>query len=286
MKREIVSDALNHIDESFICEAACFTPSESGGKEKQMNTRKLIKIVFIAAVLMSLMIVSAVAVEMLVYSPKKAVEVAQQELKKMQKIGLLSEELFIKDEPNNIFEFQEGLVTDSEGKTSKFSGKIYNHHYSVRSWADKCSVDFDVDVKDGIVRSFHIEATGEETDNRVDDREFELNGKMYYYYDNYDDIFRPDMTIDEFCSLLAEYWGFNGYKLQFTKDQNFVYTNENYDSNYEAAPNGDELLSSLCCKDFLIVSFDGDKRGESVAISLMHFPGRISLNVGRQHVVG
>ena len=277
MNRDFLSDALGYIDDKYISEAAGFSFSENSGKEKNVSRRKLIKIVFLAAVIMSLMAVSAVAVDRMIYSPQRAVEIAQRELEKMQEIGLFSGELFIEDDPDNILEFQPGMVTHTDGTKSRWS-KDVEHHYSVRSWNEKCSLDFDVDVKDGVVRRLHIEAPGDESDNRVDDREFELNGKVYYYYDNYGDIFRPDMTINEFCAKLSEYWGFGGFTLEKMTDQ--IYDQE------QPLPSGEEALSSLCCKNYLYVSFEGDKRGEYMCISLMHFPGRISLNIARDHPGG
>lgn len=277
MNKEFLSDALGYIDDKYISEGAGLTFSENSGKEKNVSRRKLIKIVLLAAAIMSLMAGSAIAVDRLVYSPQRAVEIARRELEKMQEIGLLSEELFIENEPDNILEFQPGMVTHADGTTSSWSKEV-EHHYSVRSRADKSSVMFNVDVKDGVVRSFSIEASGDESDNRVDDREFELNGKMYYYYDNYDDIFREDITINEFCAKLSEYWGFGDFKLEKMVDQ--IYYEEC------TLPTGDEALSSLCCENYLYVSFEGDKRGEQMCIGLIHFPGRICLNVDRDHLKG
>ena len=277
MNREFLSDALGYIDDKYISEAAGLSFSENSGKEKNVSRRKLIKIVFLAAVIMSLMAVSAVAVDRMIYSPQRAVEIAQRELKKMQEIGLFSGELFIEDDPDNILEFQPGMVTRTDGTKSRWS-KDVEHHYAVRSWNEKCSLNFNVDVKDGVVRSLSIEAPGDESDNRVDDRKFELNGKLYYYYDNYDDIFRPDMTINEFCAKLSEYWGFGDFTLEKMTDQ--IYDQE------QPLPSGEEALSSLCCKSYLYVSFEGDKRGEQMCISLLHFPGRICLNIDRDHPGG
>ena len=268
MKRDIVSDVLGYIDDSYISEAANYSASQNNLDEKTIKRKRLFKVVLVAAMLMSLFAVTAVGVEMYVNSPQMAVEIAKKELAKMQDIGILSGDIVIENEPK-IVEFE-------ERKTKE--GRIYNHLYSVRSLNGKYSVTFDVDTKDGIVRSFNIEAFGDESDERSDDREMELNGKVYYYYNNFDDIFDPTMTVDKFCIRLAKYWGFTGYTLSSTEDEFYGYDTE--------APDGSALLSSICEGPYITVYFEGDQRNMPMYIELGRFPGRMFLVVGKGHLNG
>lgn len=272
MKREIISDALDCIDDGYISEAACYTFSPNNGKEKQTGTRKFIKIVLIAAVFMSLFAITALGVDSYVNSPQRAVEVAQQELKKMQELGLLSENIYIKDSPDVIREFDEQRAYED-----KF-GRILNHRYAVRSNTDEYTVCFNVDTKDGKVRYFNVQAFGDEYDEKVEGREIEFGDRIYYYYDNFDDLFDPRITIDQFCSRLAKYFGFSGYRLSSTVDEFYGYNTD--------VPDGHALLSTICDEAYLTIYFDGDQRGVPMYVQINHLPGGLIMNVGVTHAKG
>ena len=90
----------------------------------------------------------------------------------------------------------------------------------------------------------------------------------------------PDgMTVDKFCTLLAKYWGFSGYRLAQTDDAMFHYAQLN--------PGGGELLTDFAgANSYLTVYFDGDQSGTPMYISLDRFPGRVNVLFGMLHQVG
>ena len=106
------------------------------------------------------------------------------------------------------------------------------------------------------------------------------NGKeTFHTYNNYDDILPDGMTVDKFCTLLAKYWGFSGYRLAQTDDAMFHYTQLN--------PGGGELLTDFAgANSYLTVYFDGDQSGTPMYIGLDRFPGRVSVLFGMLHQVG
>lgn len=273
MKKEILSEAMNYLDDRYLLEAARLS-SVSRGKEqtKTMKSRRILKITLIAAVLVSLFVGTAFAAALYINSPEQAVKVAQQELKKMQELGLLSRELSLEEEPDQVYEFP------MEEGSKFFPGRIRNHRYSVRSWNDKYSLVLDVDTKDGKIRLFNIQAKGDETDEILAEKTWADDGSTYYWYNNFDDIFPADITIDTFCSLLAEYWGFSGYRLSGTQDGFYGYDTP--------VPDGSTLLRSICDEAYLTVFFEGDQEGIPMYVELNHYINSIGLTVGTSHTVG
>ena len=104
-------------------------------------------------------------------------------------------------------------------------------------------------------------------------------GENYAYFDNYDDIIPGDITVDRFCTLLAEYWGFSGYRLAQTDDATFRYA--------QLDPSGGEPLTDFAdANSYLTVYFDGDQSGTPMYISLDRFPGRVNVLFGMLHQIG
>ena len=115
------------------------------------------------------------------------------------------------------------------------------------------------------------------------DSEGEWVEKPIYFYDNYTDIFPADLTVGHFCELLAEYWGFSGYRLAETVDSMY------FDEPQTPVDPG-SLLKALHdntkANYYLPVFFEGDQEGEPMYIQLHQFPGYVSLMVGTGHAVG
>ncbi len=279
MKR-LISDALDFVDDSYIAEALQLSqPSEEtekGGKIIPMKKRKsgkIIKTALVAAIAACLLGVTAAAASYLIDSPEKALKTARLELATMQELGILSREISLSDEPNDIVELES--YTDSH----IYPGRQFKSRYSVREWDGKYSVMLDVDMATGKVYNFTIEAKADENDEPLPDRVWESeNGDKNYYYSNFDDLFEPGTTVDVYCNALAEYWGYEGYTLSTTEDSFYGYDAE--------APDGNTLLSEICDGAYLTVYFDGDENGAPMYIQLMRFPGRVCLMAGTNHAVG
>lgn len=275
MKKDVISKALDYIDNSYIREAAMLSPDRKGGEEnkevkKIIYTRKIIKVAIIAAALVSLFAVTAFAAALYINSPEQAVKVAQQELNKMQEMGLIAEGMSMSDEPDYIGELQE------ETKNAYFFGRILKHRYTVRDFDGKYMVELTVDTATGKASRVNLKALGDESDEVVG--VMEMQGTTFYYYDNFDDLFRTDITIDEFCTLLAEYWGFSGYTLSGTEDSFYDYDTD--------VPSGDTLLRDICDGPYLTVYFEGDQSGVPMFIEMFNFPAHVYLGFGTGHLIG
>lgn len=278
--KKLISDALDFVDDSYIAEAmqplAPSAETRKGGKISPMKKRKsgkLFKTALIAAVVASLLGVTAAAASYLVDSPEKALKTARAELAAMQELGILSREISLSDEPNDIVELE------SYTNNMIYPGRQFKSRYSVREWGGKYSLTLDVDMATGKIFNFTVEAKADENDEPLPDRTFETeNGESLSYYSNFDDLFDPGMTVDVYCSALAKYWGYEGYTLSATEDSFYDYDTE--------APDGNTLLSEICDGAYLTVYFDGDEDGTPMYIQLVRFPGRVCLMAGTNHAVG
>ena len=110
--------------------------------------------------------------------------------------------------------------------------------------------------------------------------------KTFYYYENYEDLLSPGQTVDGFCSALAEYRGYNGYRLADRGDA--VYTEE-YAAFYGAVDGSTrmtDILWDTSGNHYLAVFFDGDPEQAPVYLGLMQYPGFVGMDVGIRHPVG
>lgn len=237
-----------------------------------MITKVFSKAMFFAAVIVCVFAVSACGTDKAVSNSEQAEKTARYELAKMQEQGILSKEIVIEEELYRISEREE-----NSDKT-EFFGRVFEHRYSIVSQGDKYAVNLSVDSDDGKISSLIIEAKADENDEVINEIYFEEQDEIAYYYSNFDDLFRPDMTIDELCEMLTEYWGFSGYTLSGTKDDYYSYDTD--------TPDGSALLNSICDEPYLTVYFDGDQENVPRFIELVRFPSRVCLVIGTLHLLG
>ena len=104
-----------------------------------------------------------------------------------------------------------------------------------------------VDTMSGKIVHISTEAKADETDTPIPGGDVTVetgNGtETFHTYNNYDDILPDGMTVDKFCTLLAKYWGFSGYRLAQTDDAMFHYAQLN--------PGGGEAADGLCRREQL-----------------------------------
>ena len=306
MNRELLSKALCEIDESFIAEAYRPVPEAASGSSERivhMKKKRMITFALVAALMLSLSIAAYAAVSM-VNSPQVAERVAKEEIERWKEIGLLNPEVAFEGEADRIVEFPE------QKGDERWYGRFFAHSYDVRfylgpvSWGNqtpsadlvqrKYGCSLTIDTLSGKITAATIDAkAGEDAvpvredvwKDPVDpsDPEGEWVEKPIYFYDNYADIFPADMTVDRFCTLLAEYWGFSGYRLAETVDE-FYYDEP------QASVDPNSLLKDLNADTranyYLTVFFEGDQPGVPMYIQLNQFPGYVSLMVGTVHAVG
>ena len=240
--------------------------------------RRTARVALIAAIIFVLLIGSACAAGLYVNSPEQAWKTAQREIQKMKDMGILSQEVQIGSEAKQIIERRE--ETDPEF----YFERLFKRRYDIRVYGDgKYAVNLYIDMETGKITYLSVGAKADENDVPVGESEWwngEKNEKTYIYA-NYDDIVPAELTVDELCTLLEEYWGFTGYTLSGTKDGNYGYDT--------AVPSGDMLVSELGDAPYLTVYFDGDQSGVPMFIELGAYgsnPGRVYVLIGTNHTVG
>lgn len=285
MNAESIFDALELVDESFKKEALEFM--EYKHMKKGSGKKKAVKLFLIAAVIVSLFTVTAYAVDSIINSAATAEKVARQEFKKMQELGLYSREITVIDEPADFT-----MESEAQEGGDYWYDRLFTHSWYVRWYTDEDNsyfINLKVDTTSGKIVDMAMEAEAGEDDVPIGEAEWQVpiddegNTEMMtmYYYDNFDDLIDPDITIDEYCSLLAEYWGFEGYSLGKTVEEDFYHLDVE-------APSGDTLLTELSKMDeyYLTVYFEGDQEGVPMYVQLVNFPGRVCLLTGTNHAVG
>ena len=278
MKALDIMEAAGGIDDEILMEVT--SAMQEKNTEKTFRTKRTLRTVLIAAALVLVLAGSALAAGRLINSPAQAVKVARQEIAKMQDMGILSSEYrFFDGEPDYLGE------APNMGVSDYWFGRIFPHSYIVRGGtADgKYFMNLFVDTMSGKIVQLTTEAKADETDEPIPGSEgvWDNGDELipYYLYDNYDDILPDGMTVDKFCTLLAKYWGFSGYRLAQTDDAMFHYAQLN--------PGGGELLTDFAgANSYLTVYFDGDQSGTPMYISLDRFPGRVNVLFGMLHQVG
>ena len=278
MKALDIMEAAGGIDDEILMEVTSAMQEQNTGTP--LRAKRTLRTVLIAAALALVLAGSAFAAGRLINSPAQAVKVARQEIAKMQDMGILSSEFrFFDGEPDYLGE------APNMGVSDYWFGRIFPHSYIVRgTTADgKYFMNLFVDTMSGKIVQLTTEAKADETDEPIPGSEgvWDNGDELipYYLYDNYDDILPDGMTVDKFCTLLAKYWGFSGYRLAQTDDAMFHYAQLN--------PGGGELLTDFAgANSYLTVYFDGDQSGTPMYISLDRFPGRVNVLFGMLHQVG
>ena len=297
MNREKAFELLGELDGRFVEEAARYAPEAASGSPERivhMKTRKIITFALAAALLLALG-VTAYAGYQAVATPQAAERVALEQIEVWKKMGILSESVVFEGPANDIYEMEE------RDGGEYWYGRLFPHSYDVRFYGNsqfnkerqKYGCSLRVDTLTGKIMSANIDAEAdadaapvreEEIQQPVDpgDPNTEWKTVVWSFYDNYSDIFPEDMTVDRFCTLLAEYWGFSGYTIGETDDAS-------YGTHFDPI-DGSTLLKDLNADSrenyYLTVFFDGDQEGAPMYIQLHQFPGYVTLTLGTGHAVG
>ncbi len=288
MNRELLSKAVGAIDDRYVAEARFPLPEEASGPSERivhMKKKRIISLA-IAAVLMLSLSISAFAMYDSISTPQAAEKVAREQIKTWKELGLLNPEVTVAGEANKIVEIEE----HSGGEA--WYGRFFPHSFDV-DWyfgEQKYGCSMNIDTLDGKIKYVTFFAVADEDAEAVDEIELtvgpEGEKKTFYYYDNYADLLPDDQTVDDFCSALAAYWGYDGYRLADRGDA--VYT-EDYASFFASVRGSTRMLDvpwDMSGRNFLAVYFDGDAENTPVYIALMRFPGYVGIDVGISHPVG
>ncbi len=277
MKREQLSDIICGIDDRHVAEAIQFDPGlckRSPERMVHMKKRRTFALA-IAAVLVFALSITAYAAYQSVATPEAARSVAQEQLAVWKQMGLLSDRVELAPEADTVTESAESVGDDY------WYGRFFTHRYNVlwdagQTSGPKYGAMLSVDTLSGKIMTLVIDARPDEGVAPV------RTEGGYSYYDNYADIFPEDMTVDRFCTLLAEYWGFSGYTLAGTAD-------ETYGTDYAAIDGATRLkdINDVTGENYyLTVFFEGDQAGAPMYVQLVQYPGFVTLIVGTGHGVG
>ena len=304
MKREQLASVISNIDDRLIADCVYYAPEGTAGsseRSRRVNMKRIVTLALAAALILSLG-VTAYAVKTSVASPEAAQKVALQELEVWKQMGLISPDISFEGDADQIVEIEEHSGSDY------WYGRLFQHSYDVRwglgpiDWGDqtppseliqrKYGCNLQVDTLTGKITQAWIDVRPEENDvpnGSVTvqfgdpDEPGTLVDHELYFYAIFDEIFPADMTVDRFLTLLAEYWGFSGYTLAETVDEQ--YYNAHWDP---VAP--DSLLKDMPSGNtdnyYLTVFFDGDQEGAPMYLQLTQFPGYSQLAFGTGHAVG
>ncbi len=261
------------------------------GKARHFRAKRVVAAALAAVMILGLS-AAAYAVNQAVGTPQAAERVARQETEVWKQMGLLNPEVVFEGDANMIVE-----IPERNGGESWY-GRLFAHSYDVRWYISKEGAKYGcnltIDTLSGKILAATIDARADA--DAVPVREEVLRHPLdpenpdgeqvempLRFYDNFTDIFPADMTVDCFCTLLAEYWDFSGYRLAETVDN--LYFDEP-----QAAVDPNSLLKDMNdgaeSNYYLTVFFEGDQPGAPMYIQLNQFPGYVSLALGTRHAVG
>ena len=205
---------------------------------------------------------------------KAAHDSTQYALNELYEMGILGIPHTLKTGENSYFDLE-------EAKTGFFDRKIPECYYANCPTEEGDWVSIFVDKETGKALACSIDIYAQDGDEKLDREPIDTGNENHdkiYYYDSFDRLMREDMTLDEFCTSLCDYWGFDGYTISGTKYEDYGYDTE--------APAGDTLIKDLMDKPFVTVYFDGDQDGVPMFIELSCFPGHTHFSFGYTHMVG
>lgn len=279
MRREQLSRVFGNLEDRQIAEAYQFDPARGGhAPERNVPMKKRIIALAIAATLLLSLGIGAYAAYDVVSGPKAAERVALEQLAVWQDLGLLSKEIRFESPAVYIKEQQ------AEQGGDYWYGRLFPHCFDVRFSNEKYVCQLKVDTLSGKIVLARISAHPDETDEPV---ALEPRGgeKSTYVYDNFDDIFPSDLTVDDLCARLSEYWGFSGYRIGETVDNYFP----EYEKQWPPI-DGATLLKDMPklnpTQYYLTVFFEGDQEGAPMYLELGNYPSYVDLTIGNHHSIG
>lgn len=237
--------------------------------------RKLGRTLLLAAVLVSLLTATAYAANVYLTSPEQAIKVAKRELLLWDELGIV--------EPQGAFPEENAVAykMDEEDLGASFYHRVLRPHYMVTLNRDNGYAVCMVDTANGKIYHVSYCVNADEDDPIVGDG-IEWEDGMAYVRDNVSDLIPEDLTLDDLCQKLCDYWGFSGYRIGGTNNADYHYEDVHYD--------GDLPVRELWRQPYATVYFEGDQEGVPMYIELSAFayPGRSStgLMIGTNHGVG
>lgn len=237
--------------------------------------RKLGRTLLLAAVLISLLTVTAYAANAYLTSPEQAIKVAKRELQLWEELGIVKPQgAFLEDE-------SWAYKRDEQDLGVSFYHRVLRPRYDVTIARENGYVFCMVDTANGKIYHVSFEARADENDPIVGDG-IEWEDGTAYIRDNVSDLVPEGQTLNELCQMLCDYWGFTGYRIGDTNYSPYHYEDVRYD--------GDMPVRELWQQPFVTVYFEGDQEGVPMYIEVdaYAYPGRSStgLLIGTNHALG
>ena len=280
MRREQLSRVFGNLEDRQIAEAFAFDPDRCDHAPERitaMKKKRIISLALASALLLTLGVAAYAAYDR-VSGPKAAERVALEQLEVWKDLGLLSPEIEFDSHATYVKEQQARQGSDY------WYGRLFPHCFDVRYSNEKYSCRLQIDTLSGIIVLAGISAYPEETDKPVA-IEPQGDSEPFYVYDNFDDIFPADLTVDDLCSRLAAYWGFSGYRIGETVDDYFPA----YEKQWPPIDGG-TLLRDMPklnpTQYYLTVFFEGDQDGAPMYVELGNYPSYVDLTIGNHHSIG
>ena len=259
MNGEKVFQAITDLEDRYVEEAICYAPGNAAGapgRTVHMKKKRIISLALAAALLLALGAVSYAA-NAAISTPEAAEKVALEQLEVWKEMGLISQEITFSGPATEIYELEE------EQGDSYWYNRLFPHNYQTQWYGEgvgKYSGEMRVDTRSGKVLYAAICAQSDV---------------------GLEDIIPGDLTVDRFCGLLAEYWGFSGYRIADTTDKFY--------GDFPAI-DGSVLMKDVASvaplNYYLTVFFEGDQEGAPMYICLNDFEDSVLLTFGDGHTVG
>lgn len=236
-------------------------------RSSKRPTGRALKVTLIAAALAVLLMAGALAVGSFITSEGQALAVARRELQVWKDMGILTADVKLDGENLMIWKDEEGSF-----QTDDWPHRILNPIYYIRNYGGKYSTNVCVDTITGKIIDLTIQAWADEDAEPVPGKQLVVqpDDQVFYYYENFGDIFDPAMTVGEFCAKLADYWGYDGFTIRRK--------GEDFRGDDLEGPAG-ELLAD-CYSPYIPVYFHGDQEGAPQYIQVMDLPSGAVLMVG------
>ena len=170
-------------------------------------------------------------------------------------------------------------VTEPDQKATTFNDRILLLCYQVSCGTEEGNwVSVYVSIDSGKALACSIATRPQEGDPKLEKEPIDMDGRKLYFYDSFERVMREDMTLEEYCTLLNEYWGFDGCTISGTQ-----YADYGYDTQ---PPAGDTLMKDLMGQSFVTLYFEGDQEDMPMFLEGNYFPEDTHFNFGFFHMVG
>ena len=202
-----------------------------------------------------------------------ALAAAQAALDELYDLGLLStHHTLVSGERPNI------RTTEADMKSTVSERLLPPCYYVSCGTAEGNWVTIYVSIDSGKALSCSMDVRPQESDVQLDKSPIDMGNGDRYYYDSFDRVMREDMTLEEYCTLLNDYWGFDGCTISGTQYADYGYDTE--------PPAAGTLMKELMDQPFVTLYFAGDQEDMPMFLEGSYFPGDTHFTFGFFHMVG